>query len=135
MSSKDAHLNISPLRSLQGIPQVRSFVTTFTFPLMKWSCSPQENHEKRERAEQKIREEQAIQKQRDADIESLKKRVQELEHIKDTMEQHVSEYHMYQVRCAGLSRMVSRVLDARPEACNNLYFVFLYFEFSFLPLA
>ncbi|KAK3933336.1 Coiled-coil domain-containing protein 42-like protein [Frankliniella fusca] len=63
---------------------------------IKYNKFIKENHEKRERAEQKVREEEATQKRRDAEIENLKKRVEELEQIKETMERHVGEYRIYQ---------------------------------------
>ncbi|KAJ1524236.1 hypothetical protein ONE63_010752 [Megalurothrips usitatus] len=69
---------------------------TLRAAFVKYNKFVKENHEKRERAEQRIREEEATQRRRDGEIQNLKRRVEELEHVKETMERHVGEYGMYQ---------------------------------------
>lgn len=57
-----------------------------------------ENHEKRERAEKKIKDEQAIQKQRAKDIEEIKEKMNSLQDVKTIMENKIKEFRIYEVK-------------------------------------
>ena len=55
-----------------------------------------ENREKRLRAEKKIEEEKELQKNRDVAIQDLTHKVEELNLVRDVMEEHVNKHSMYE---------------------------------------
>nr|CAD7207235.1 unnamed protein product [Timema douglasi] len=55
-----------------------------------------ENELKRERASKKLQEELSLQKHRDLDIDAMKETINKLDHIKKNMDQHVTDYKIYE---------------------------------------